>query len=290
MTNPLPYLSYITTDQSLTSFVRRLRWARCLGWGLFFLLPDVGLPEVGLPSRFMSAMGPWLGKSEVYLLPWGCHAGFTSPITLETKQECNAHRPLVIKRNKTRMWFFTILSRNICFRLLKKYYEILFCNPTIFRQRKQFLSQRKQHVGVRNAKSEWADVISGVPQVSVLGPILFVLYINDLPDIVCSTTKMFADDTKIYHRLNKDDNTGEEAIQQDLNSLQKWSDTWLLRFNATKCKSMHMGTTNKKRDYYLGDQLLPKTEEEKDLGVIITDNCKPTQQCSKVAAKALRAV
>ena len=48
-----------------------------------------------------------------------------------------------------------------------------------------------------------------------------------------------------------------------------------------------MGTTNKKRDYYLGDQLLPKTEEEKDLGVIITDNCKPTQQCSKAAAKAM---
>ena len=152
---------------------------------------------------------------------------------------------------------------------------------------RSFLSNRKQHVGVRHARSEWADVISGVPQGSVLGPILFVIYINDLPDIVSSTTKMFADDTKIYHKIDKNSNRGEETIQQDLNHLQEWSDTWLLRFNATKCKTMHMGTTNSRRDYHLGDQIIPKTDEEKDLGVIISSNCKPSMQCSKAAAKAM---
>ena len=152
---------------------------------------------------------------------------------------------------------------------------------------KSFLSQRKQHVGVRSAQSEWADVISGVPQGSVLGPILFVIYINDLPDIVSSTTKMFADDTKIYNKIDKNNSSGEEKIQQDLDRLQEWSDTWLLRFNATKCKSMHMGPSNRKTDYHLGDQIIPKTDEEKDLGVILTSSGKPSMQCSKAAAKAM---
>ena len=84
---------------------------------------------------------------------------------------------------------------------------------------RSFLSHRRQNVGVRNAHSEWADVRSGVPQGSVLGPILFVIYINDLPDIVSSTTKMFADDTKIYNQIDKNSNRGEETIQQDLNQL-----------------------------------------------------------------------
>ena len=87
---------------------------------------------------------------------------------------------------------------------------------------------------------------------------------------------MFTDGTKIYDRLNKDDNRGEEAIQQDLDSLDKNGRI------PGYCASM----PPKKRGYYLGDQLIPKTEEEKDLGVIIIDNCKPTQQCSKAAAKA----
>ena len=60
----------------------------------------------------------------------------------------------------------------------------------------------------------------------MLGPILFVLYINDLPDIVKSTAKLFADDTKHYNQVSKDNSEGADQIQHDLETLEKWSDTW----------------------------------------------------------------
>ena len=97
----------------------------------------------------------------------------------------------------------------------------------------EFLSNRKQHVGERGKLSNWADVLSGVPQGSVLGPILFLLYINDLPDIVTSTSKLFADDTKLYNKVSKESTDGGNMLQQDLHTQEKWSDTRLLRFNAS---------------------------------------------------------
>ena len=148
-----------------------------------------------------------------------------------------------------------------------------------------FLVGRTQKVTVGDANSDWTNVVSGVPQGSVLGPILFVLYINDLPENVRSNVKMFADDTKLYrHVLGEDD---KQLLQEDLNALQKWSETWLLRFNASKCKRMHMGNTNDGTNYHLGDEQIPHDTEEKDLGVYITENCKSSKQCAAAASKAM---
>ena len=113
----------------------------------------------------------------------------------------------------------------------------------------QFLTSRRQQVGIRGELSSWAEVLSGVPQGSVLGPILFVLYINDVPDIVKSTAKLFADDIKLYNQVTRDNSEGADQIQHDLETLEKWSDTWLLRFNASKCKCMHIGHENPARCY-----------------------------------------
>ena len=82
---------------------------------------------------------------------------------------------------------------------------------------KNFLSERKQKVVLNGSNSKWTDVTSGIPQGSVLGPILFTIYINDLPDVVQNVAKLFADDTKLYTAVN---NTNDERkLQGDIDRL-----------------------------------------------------------------------
>ena len=88
---------------------------------------------------------------------------------------------------------------------------------------RNFLSKRQQKVKVGNIFSKTSDVTNGVPQGSILGPILFRIYINNLPNCVSSTCKIFADDTTLYNFSSK-----SSVLQKDLNSLQHWSDLWQL--------------------------------------------------------------
>jgi len=92
--------------------------------------------------------------------------------------------------------------------------------------------------------SSWADIFSGVPQGSILGPLLFVIYINDLPKRVSSLTKLYADDTKILSVINSENCRGR--IQDDLDNAYKWTQEWLLKFNIDKCLVMNYGFNNKK--------------------------------------------
>ena len=87
--------------------------------------------------------------------------------------------------------------------------------------------------------SSWIDVISGVPQGSVLGPLLFLIFVNDLSDWVKSSILMFADDTKIWTKIK--DTGDSDLLQQDLNILIEWSKQWLLAFNTEKGNVMHIG-------------------------------------------------
>ena len=98
---------------------------------------------------------------------------------------------------------------------------------------RSFLSGRTQRVIVDGEESEWKDVVSGIPQGSVLGPMLFVCFVNDLPNVVTSSVLLFADDTKIFTEVP----VNQQTLQQDLDKLQIWSNEWQLRFNATKCKN-----------------------------------------------------
>ena len=90
-----------------------------------------------------------------------------------------------------------------------------------------------------NGASQWNDVTNGIPQGSVLGPILFIIYINNLPETVESMVHIFADDTKIYRRTAIENDCVELKKDQDI--LQEWSNKWLLSFNANKCKVMRLG-------------------------------------------------
>ena len=96
-----------------------------------------------------------------------------------------------------------------------------------------FISNRRQKVGVNGKESNWHDVTSGIPQGSVLGPLLFVLYINDLPDLTQSDTFLFADDIKIFRSIiNTND---QDILQQDITTIEKWSHDWMLTLHPDKC-------------------------------------------------------
>jgi len=146
-----------------------------------------------------------------------------------------------------------------------------------------FLSQRKQRVVVNGEFSSWKEVKSGIPQGSVLGPILFVIYINDLPEAISSEVKIFADDSKIFRPVKH--KRDQEALQQDLVAVDQWSQHWQLRFNVSKCKVLHLGRTNQKITYTLGGQNIEETVEEKDLGVSIDNNLAFHMHTAKAANK-----
>ena len=108
---------------------------------------------------------------------------------------------------------------------------------------KNFLIGRQQKVILNGSSSKWINVTSGVPQGSVLGPLLFILYVNDITDGVQSTLEMFADDSKLYRAIHNQHDT--EILQRDLNFISNWSKLWLLDFNTTKCSIMHLGRNDK---------------------------------------------
>ena len=138
------------------------------------------------------------------------------------------------------------------------------CTGKASRWVQDFLMGTTQVVSVRNATSSKAEVLSGVPQGSVLGPLLFIVYINDLPNHVNSSIQMFADDTKIFTKVDKPEDTTK--LQHNIDELQKWSRKWFLRFNATKCKTMHIGSKNPEVKYTMDGVVLEAIDQEKDLG------------------------
>lgn len=150
----------------------------------------------------------------------------------------------------------------------------------------EWLTGRKQWVEINGEKSNIGDVISGVPQGSVLGPLLFVIYINDLDDAISFSTilKKFADDTKTAQKVSTEE---ERSIMQNtINELLDWGNKWEMKFNVDKCKVMHCGRKNSKFQYKMGNQVLKSVDGEKDIGIKITDNMKPSSHCQEIANKA----
>jgi len=146
-------------------------------------------------------------------------------------------------------------------RLVAKLDSFAICRSTV-NWIKSFLTSREQVVVVGEASSERVQVTSGIPQGSVMGPILFVLFINDLPDGVSNTVLLFADDTKLYARNNL------PGLQEDLRRLEKWSQDWMLNFNTDKCKHFHIGLREPSDRLIMDSKPLTIVDSEKDLGVI----------------------
>ena len=149
---------------------------------------------------------------------------------------------------------------------------------------KSFLTNRKQRVIVDGEKSKWSDVKSGIPQGSVLGPLLFVIFINDMPQSLSSVCKMFADDAKIYKELNSEEDCN--SLQLDLDVMSEWSNKWQLPFNELKCKRMHFGKSNPKTSYIINNHILEEVDDERDLGVIIDNSLKFHKHTAAAIKKA----
>ena len=151
-----------------------------------------------------------------------------------------------------------------------------------------WLTNRRQRVVLNGKYSDWIDVLSGVPQGSVLGPLGFVIFINDLDeaagDLITVLSK-FADDTKAGQVLSVDNNSSSK-LQTCLDNFCKWSLDWGMEFNTAKCKIMHVGNNNPGHDYYMFGQKLSTSTEEKDVGVLVHNSLKPAKQCSQAANKA----
>ena len=137
----------------------------------------------------------------------------------------------------------------------------------------QFLTDRTQQVVVENKFSALTPVISGVPQGSVLSPLLFLVFINDLPISIDSLVKLYTDDVLMYRSIN--DVSDHQILQDDLNKLVHWSNIWLMPFNLNKCE--HLIITNIKFSpsiyyYKLNDYTIQRVQAAKYLGLTISHN------------------
>ena len=149
-----------------------------------------------------------------------------------------------------------------------------------------FLQGRKQKVVVNGSSSDWCDVISGVPQGSVIAALLFVIYINDLPENIRSHLFLFADDCKFFREIATQEDI--DIMQSDLDTLFEWSKKWLLTFHPGKCVNLRI-TLRKDTEphvYHLGNDDLKNVDEVKDLGVTVDGKLKFESHISGKVNKA----
>ena len=152
-----------------------------------------------------------------------------------------------------------------------------------------WLTDRKQRTVINGQFSDWIAVLSGVPQGSVLGPVAFIIFINDIDFCINrQLVNKFADDTKVCTKIL--DLKDAEDLQLCLDNLLCWSKKWGMSFNVEKCSVIHFGNNNPKFSYKMSDTSLKETCLERDLGVYISPDLKPSEQCKLAANRGIHAL
>ena len=146
-----------------------------------------------------------------------------------------------------------------------------------------------QRFVVHRSQPSWSDVISGVPQGTVLGPLLFLLYINGITGNIQSNIRLFADDCIVYRTIRSHDDSCK--LQNDISSLLRWAETWQMRFN--NCKKCHILSISRQRHksspvYYIGTDVLSTVSSHTYLGITVSSDLKWHEHISNMCLKATR--
>ena len=173
----------------------------------------------------------------------------------------------------------------VCHRRLIKKLKNIGVGGKILAWLKNWLTGRRQRVRVDDKFSDWVEVLSSVVQGSVLGGTLFDIFIDDIRRVVLDALiQMFADDTKVATTIETEEDC--KKMQKIIDNLVEWADKWKMSFNVDKCKIVHVGHNNPKKEYYMKGKKLKVENDEKDLGVFVEASMKPGKQCTTAAKSA----
>ena len=155
---------------------------------------------------------------------------------------------------------------------------------------KAYLSNHLHYVSVEGCSSSVLPVRSGVPQGSVLGPLLFLIFVNDIPNATTSGQPyLFADDTKLLESICHP--SSSTHLQQDLDSLAQWCTNWKLSINSSKCAALRFFLSSSTPPvYFIEGQPIKQVDQYKDLGILVQSNLSWSEHIAKICAKAYRSI
>lgn len=162
------------------------------------------------------------------------------------------------------------------------------CTKGILKWFSSYLSDRRQRVLLHGQASEWAFVKAGVPQGSILGPLLFLIYINDIVNELQASVRLFADDTSLYLIIDNP-NTAAIVLNNDLRHISSWADDWLVNFNPSKTCTMLISRKQEPIDHpplFMSNILIGNTNNHKHLGLTFSNNCNWTEHISNITTAA----
>uniref|UniRef100_A0A1X7SKP2 Reverse transcriptase domain-containing protein n=1 Tax=Amphimedon queenslandica TaxID=400682 RepID=A0A1X7SKP2_AMPQE len=156
---------------------------------------------------------------------------------------------------------------------------------------REYLTGRSHCTTINSVSSDYLPVLSGVPQGSVLGPLLFLIYINDIPEKISSDVSLFADDMKFLRTIYS--HYDQVSLQSDIDSLIEWCNEWKLNLNVNKCYHMSFSILHNMEEglkYQVDSVSLNKVNTCRDLGIIVTNNLSWSKHYHFICGKAYRAL